>query len=495
MNPQAVRVGDTIAAIDLGSNSFHLAIARVLENRIQLLHRVKQRVQLAEGMDSKGNLAEAAMERGLACLEQFAQQLGSSQISQVRVVATYALRRAPNRKAFVKRARALLGCAIEVIPGSEEARLIYRGVAQYRELQDHSLVIDIGGGSTELVIGQGPTPLRLQSLNMGCVSYQDRFFADGKLTPKRFDKAILAAQQQLEPLQARYLSLGWQTAIGCSGTIKALALLCHPAEEPAPLAREALDALRAFIVQHGLDHPRFATLSDSRRRVLPAGLAVLLACMHSLQIETLNYCDSALREGVLAVMAGERAYPSVCAETVAAMERLHHIDTQHGQRVAHTATTLYQQTPDPQPELMQLLHWAGRLHETGLSLNFRARQRHTGYILANSNLPGFTTEQQLLLARLGRFHCKKLDTFDPTDEQLATADQQRQLLMALRLAVVWHLGRRHDLPLPGIRWQSRGYRLTLPATLAQDPLLRADLAQEQGYLAAAADPMTADIRP
>ncbi|GAA5185917.1 Ppx/GppA phosphatase family protein [Ferrimonas gelatinilytica] len=489
MNRQPVQVGDTIAAIDLGSNSFHLAIARVLENRIQLLHRVKQRVQLAEGMDEKGNLSETAMARGLNCLEQFAQQLNNSQISQVRAVATYALRRAPNRRQFLDPAHDRLGIPVAVIPGTEEARLIFRGVVQSQELKSGSLVIDIGGGSTELILGQGIEPQQLTSLNMGCVSYQSRHFPTEQPTPAQFQRAIIAARQQLEPLLSRYRSEDWTLAIGCSGTIKTLTGLCQPGDEPAPLERQSLEQLVAFIGHHGMAHPRFAGLSDSRRRVLPAGLSILLACMRSLQIEAMTFCDSALREGVLAEMGGEAPHPSVCAQTVAAMERLHHIDTRHGQRVAQSAASLYLHCPEAVPDLMQLLHWAGRLHETGLSLNFRHRHRHTGYILANSNLPGFTLEQQQLLAHLGRFHRKKLESFEPLDSQLANAGQQRQLLMALRLAVVWHLGRRHDLPLPELQWLPQGYQLILPPALADDPLLQADLLREQRELASAPQPM------
>ncbi|GAA4901250.1 Ppx/GppA phosphatase family protein [Ferrimonas pelagia] len=484
MNNQAARIGDTIAAIDLGSNSFHLAIARVLENRVQILHRVKQRVQLAEGMDDEGNLAEAAIARGLACLTQFAQHLQTSQISQIRVVATYALRRAPNRNRFVKPARKILNSRIDVIPGTEEARLIYRGVAQARQLENHNLVIDIGGGSTELVLGQGPTPILLESLDMGCVSYQDRFFADGKLSAKRFDKASLAAQQQLELLQERYTQLGWQHAIGCSGTIKAIAQLCGEPPLPGLITQDALESLCQRLSEHGLSDPRFAHLSDSRLRVLPAGLAVLLGCFRALGIDNMQFCDAALREGVIVEMSGEQPHDSVCATTVAAMERLHHIDTTHASQVAQTAVSLYQQSSQPNDELSALLGWAGRLHEVGLSLNFKGMHRHTGYILAHSNLPGFTIEQQQLLALLGRFQRKRLDDFAPLELELASAQQQQQLLMALRLAVLWHLGRRHTLPPPRVTWHSDGLTLELNPSVQTEPLLLADLQQEQQLLAA-----------
>ncbi|SHH35367.1 Ppx/GppA phosphatase family protein [Ferrimonas marina] len=481
MSIEKARIGDTIAAIDLGSNSFHLAIARVLENRVQILHRIKQRVQLAEGMDRAGNLAESAMERGLDCLAQFAQHLQSSQINQVRVVATYALRRAPNRHKFVKRANKILGTQIDVIPGREEARLIYRGVALSRELDQGNLVIDIGGGSTELIIGQGTDPVLLESLDMGCVSYQDRFFDEGKLSAKRFQRAILAAQQQLEPLLERYRNQGWQHAIGCSGTIKALTLLCHGDTE-ASLSRDDLEQLRERIIDQGLSGKGFETMSEARLRVLPAGLSVLLACFRSLKIDQLQFCDSALREGVILEMSGEQAQSSVCAETVAAMERLHHVDTHHGQQVAATARGLFSQHPEQSPECLALLGWAARLHEVGLSLNFKGMHRHTGYILGNSNLPGFTVEQQQLLAFLGRYQRKRLDECQPLVLQLASGQVQLAMLLCLRLSVLWHLGRRHDIPVPLPTWATHSLTLALPESLVSDPLLRADLLQEQQYL-------------
>ncbi|MFI3245800.1 MAG: exopolyphosphatase [Ferrimonas sp.] len=478
-------IGNTIAAIDLGSNSFHLAIARVLENRVQMLHRVKQRVQLAEGMDERGNLAEAAMERGLDCLRQFAEHLAASDINDVRIVATYALRSAPNRRRFLQQARKILDADIEVIAGTEEARLIFQGVAQAMELDKPSLLIDIGGGSTEFILGQGTKPQLMASLNMGCVSYHDRFFADGKLSNKRFDKAIVAAQQQLEPLLDRYRKHGWQQVIGCSGTIKALLSLCHNPHQPEQLTRTGLEQLKQTLVEHGHQAlPLLKDLSDSRLKVLPAGLSVLLACFYSLEIDAMSFSNAALREGVISEMADTADHNSVRAQSVAAMERLHHVDTAHGHQVAATAMHFFRSSPYHNQALEQLLGWAGQLLEVGLSMNFRGMHRHSGYILSHSNLPGFTVEQQQLLGWLGRFQRKRLDGCKTADLQLCDEDSQRHLLVSLRLAALWHIGRRHQMAMPKLSWHRNKLVLLLPNDCPNKPLLDADLTQEQEWLSA-----------
>ncbi|WP_298439870.1 exopolyphosphatase [uncultured Ferrimonas sp.] len=477
------RVGDTIAAIDLGSNSFHLAIARILENRVQMLHRIKQRVQLAQGMDQQGNLADDAIERGLDCLRQFAQHLVASDISDIRVVATYALRSAPNRQRFVQPAEQILATPVEVIAGSEEARLIFQGVAQSLELDGNSLVIDIGGGSTELIIGQGRSPKLMESVNMGCVSFHDRFFATNKLSSKGVNRAIVAAQQQLEPLLERYHRLGWQQVIGCSGTIKALQQLCSDGDQSQPLEREQLEQLRQQLIDgHPATTDALNQLPESRRKVIPAGLAVLLACFRSLELTPLRFSSAALREGVIVEMAGEQDHDSICRETVAAMERLHHVDTSHGKQVAKSASAFFKSSPCHNAPMQRLLKWAARLLEVGLSLNFRGMHRHSGYILSNSNLPGFTVEQQQLLGWLGRFQRKRLDECQPLLLQLADPLSQQHLLVSLRLAALWHLGRRHQMAMPNVHWHPNKLVLSLPFNSDEEPLLWADLEQEQRQL-------------
>ncbi|QIZ77030.1 Ppx/GppA phosphatase family protein [Ferrimonas lipolytica] len=476
------RIGDTIAAIDLGSNSFHLAIARVLENRVQMLHRVKHRVQLAEGMDSNGNLAEAAIQRGLDCIGLFAQHLETSQIEQVRVVATYALRRAPNRKAFIKKASKLLNTQVEVIAGSEEARLIFQGVAQAMELKGHSLTIDIGGGSTELIVGKGRSALLMESLDMGCVSFHDRYFSD-KLSRKQFDKAIVAAQQQLEPLLERYLKHGWQQIIGCSGTIKALCSVCNDSDLTVPLTLTQLKQLQRELINDP-QLPALTELGESRRKVIPAGLAILIACFRSLNLTEISFCSAALREGVIVEMSGDQDHNSVCRETVAAMERLHHVDTQHGELVAKTAQQLFSTSPYHKRQHQLLLKWAARLLEVGLSMNFRGMHRHTGYILDHSNLPGFTVEQQQVLGWLGRFQRKRLDECSELDLQLIDGDTLRHMLVSLRLAAIWHLGRRNQELQPSLSWHRSKLVVSLPEGQEFDTLLLADLEQEQQRLTA-----------
>ncbi len=477
------QVGDTIAAIDMGSNSFHLAIARVMENNVQILHRVKQRVSLAEGMDKSGNLSDAAMQRGLRCLAQFAQRLQESRISDLRLVATFALRQAPNRNRFLKQARLIFDQPIEVISGREEARLIFHGVSHAEELDVPTLVIDIGGGSTELIIGQDGEPFQLESLNMGCVSFQDRYFEQGKLSAKRFNKAILAAQQRLEPLLERYQQQGWQAVLGTSGTIKALAQVCLEEFGQPVIPRKSLEKLVENLAEAGhIDKMGMAYLSETRRPVLPAGLAVLLGCFRALEISEMGFCDAALREGVIFEMANRAPQPSVCQHTVEAMQRIYHVDVRHAKRVADTACHHYRAQANHEEGLEELLYWSGLLHEVGLALNSKGVQRHTGYILANSNMAGFYLEQQQLIAFLGRWHRKRLDDCEPPALELAKESQVLTLLVCLRLSVLWHLGRRHHVALPALRWEKRRVHLALPAPLLSDALLQADLEQEADHL-------------
>ena len=216
------REASKVAALDIGSNSFHLVVARIVAGSVQILHRVKQKVRLAEGLNEDNVLQGEAKQRGLDTLKIIADSLKGFEPDSVRIVATHTLRRAVNAKEFIEEALQVLPYPIEVISGTEEARLIYSGVAHTNHDAGKRLVVDIGGGSTEFIIGEGLSPLLLRSLQMGCVSYTQRFFANGELKAKAFDKAIIAAEQEMEPIEERYRRLGWQRCIGTSGTIKAI---------------------------------------------------------------------------------------------------------------------------------------------------------------------------------------------------------------------------------------------------------------------------------
>lgn len=476
--------GRILAAIDLGSNSFHLGIARAIASDIQPMHRLKQRVQLAEDSDEDGNLCPAAIDRGLECLKQFSQRLSEMQFDQIRIVATYALRQAPNRYQFIEQARAILDYPIEVIPGREEARLIFHGVCQNQVVDQPTLVIDIGGGSTELIIGQGHTPIELESLSMGCVSFQSRFFPEGKLSPKRMKRAILAAEQQLELLQQRYLRTGFEAAIGCSGTIKAIALLLNDGDLTVPINRKALQQLARQVgdCEH-VDQLPFEQLAELRRKVLPSGLAILLACFRQLEIEQMQFSEFALREGVLSELANQQSHLDIQARTIQSLQQRYQLDTRHSVRIQVSAQQLYRQFEVSKKRLGRWLEYAAALHEIGLQVNYRGIHKHGEYILSNANLSGFNTEEQSLLAFLVRWQRKKLTGCPSPPLQMLSNSQLWPLLIALRLSIMLHLGRRHHIALPQLQQQEKTLMLTFSAQLSDDDLLLADLEQEQQHLA------------
>ncbi len=473
-----------LVAVDLGSNSFHLGIARVIDGVIQPMHKVKQRVQLAENSDSKGNLSAEAMERGLACLTEFSQRLSQMHFHDIRIVATYALRSAPNRKEFIRKARKILGYPIEVIPGKEEARLIYAGVSQNQQIDNTTLVIDIGGGSTELIIGEGQTPHEMESLSMGCVSYQSRFFENGQLSHKRMKKAILTAEQQIEMLQQRYLNHQFEAAIGCSGTIKAIASIINHDDLSRSIHLEQLEQLKDAILEHdNVDTLPFPELAELRRKVLPSGLAILIACFRQLNIEQMQFSDDALREGVLSEMADGKLHHNIQAHTISYLQHRYQLDNLHSRQIHESAVNLYRQFDSKKKRLKPWLDYAANLHEIGLQINYRSIHKHGEYIINNINLPGFNLEEQQLLAFLIRWHRKKLTDCEPPLFEMLELDELWPLLISLRLSVIMHLGRRHHIPLPKLKQTGeQEITLSLDEELAQSELFIADLELEQEHL-------------
>lgn len=317
-----------LAAIDLGSNSFHLLVADYQHDRLEIVARHGEKVQLAAGLDEGGVLDEASMARGLECLSRFTPLLQGVSPDCLRIVGTNALREAINREDFIECIRAGLGHRIEVITGDEEARLIYLGAAHAladqalaRPLADRTLaepvladqapdkdhrrlVVDIGGGSTEFIIGEGFEPLTLESQHLGCVTFTRRFFADGTITDKHMRQAELAALSTLAGLRSAYLKLGWQEAIGTSGTIKAAAAVLAAGDTPGPgedvITREGMRELRRRLIElKHLDGVALEGLNPDRARVFPAGMAILGAIFEAFELESLRYADGALREGVL----------------------------------------------------------------------------------------------------------------------------------------------------------------------------------------------------
>ena len=489
----ATREVSKVAALDIGSNSFHLVVARIVAGSVQILHRVKQKVRLAEGLDANNILSEEAFERGLQSLQVVAKSLHGFEPDSVRIVATHTLRRAKNADNFIDAAKQILPYPVEVISGVEEARLIYAGVAHTSHVKGKQLVLDIGGGSTEFVIGEGFDPKLLRSLQMGCVSYTKRFFPEGKLTQKAFDKAITAAEQELEIIEDKYRALGWEQCIGTSGTIRTLYNLSQPSQDAdtkAPLTLQHLKALMKQCVMAGhSDKLDMAGLSEDRRGVIAAGLAILIAIFKALKIQDLQYNSAALREGVLYQMEDELHHSDIRSRTASSLATRYDVDTDQAGLVLETTWALFDECKKEwklkHSELRHVLGWAALLHEVGIQINSRGVQRHSAYILQHVDLPGFNQEQQLLLATLVRFHRKKIRTADLPEFHLYDNNDVVKLIALLRLGVLLNIKRQAGfLPEFGIGATKAGLELTFPdAWLDDKPVLSADLIQEQHHLA------------
>ncbi|MEI5640488.1 MULTISPECIES: Ppx/GppA phosphatase family protein [unclassified Pseudoalteromonas] len=478
----------TIAAVDLGSNSFHLVVAREVDGRLQILHKEKKRVYLAAGLDKRLNLDEAAMARAMDTLSQFATTLHGFPTESVQVVATYTLRNCKNLTEFLARAKTVFPYPINVISGQEEARLIYQGVANYEHDSHNRLVIDIGGGSTELVIGQHLTHKLLSSRNIGCVTMTKACFANGKLSAKRFKKAEIKAEQEIEVITASFLRLGWQTVIGTSGTIKTLAQLCAELTGDDTITGPALQQIKDSMIAAGhIDNIAFKSLADERKVSIAGGLAVLTALFRQLGITALRFSDYALREGLLFEMHQSDEY-DLRTRTINAFSDNYNIDKQHAVSICSTIEELVSLSK-PSWQLskndVEMLCWAAKLHEVGLAINSSGMHKHGAYIVRHSQLPGFTQAQQLQLSALVRFYRKKIK-LQELQELIACEELPHfaRCLTIFRLAILLNQKRQQEqLPKFNVIALAQTLRLDIaPEWLDSHSLFYADLEQECNYL-------------
>ncbi|MEX2475342.1 exopolyphosphatase [Marinobacter sp.] len=483
---------ELLAAIDIGSNSFHMVVARLVHGEIRTLEKMGEKVQLGAGLDASNRLTEDAQQRALACLSRFAQRLHGMPQEAVQIVGTNALRVARNAQEFMARAEEVLGYPVEIIAGREEARLIYLGVSH--TLSDDSgrrLVIDIGGGSTEFIIGERFEPQELESLHMGCVSFRNRYFADGKISRRQMDKAVTHAQQELLNIRQRFRSVGWQSSVGSSGSIKAIAsVLASLKITNGTITLDAMNELRQRLVSMG----KVEKLGDlgvraDRQSIFPAGFAILMGAFQSLQIEEMTFAEGALREGLLYDIVGRIRHEDVRERTIAALQERYHVDQAHGRAVENTAIAAWDQVADtwslrtaPDEEV---LRWACRLHEIGLTISHSQYHKHGAYLLRYSDLPGFSQQFQRDLATLVRGHRRKFSS--AIFEGLDSDDVPRltYLCVLVRLGVLIQHPRNHQEP-PAFRLHADKNRLTLEfpeGWLEQRPLTLADLENEADYLA------------
>ncbi|KAA1172456.1 exopolyphosphatase [Marinobacter salinexigens] len=481
-----------IAAIDMGSNSFHMVVARLVHGEIRTLEKMGEKVQLGAGLDQYNRLTDEAQERGLECLSRFAQRLHGMPVEAVQVVGTNALRVARNAGVFIARAEEVLGFPVEVIAGREEARLIYLGVSHtLSDDEGRRLVIDIGGGSTEFIIGQRFEPEHLESLHMGCVSFRNLYFPDGKITRRQMDKAITHAEQELLNIRKRYRSVGWQSAVGSSGSIKAIAnVLANLKITDGTVTLAGMQELRKRLVDMG----KTEKLGDlgvrpDRQSIFPAGFAILMAAFQSLEINDMEFADGALREGLLYDIVGRIRHEDVRERSISALQERYHVDQDHGAAVEATALAAWDQVADNwgirSTNDEEVLRWACRLHEIGLTISHSQYHKHGAYLLQYSDLPGFSQQFQQELATLVRGHRRKFASaiFDNVPED--DLARLRYLCVLTRLGVLLQHPRNMEEP-PAFTLKAGKNKLVVEfpeGWMDERPLTMADLKNERDYLA------------
>jgi exopolyphosphatase / guanosine-5'-triphosphate,3'-diphosphate pyrophosphatase len=475
----------TLGAVDLGSNSFHLAIGRVEGDQIFPLDSLKEAVRLGGGVSRERQLVPEVQERALETLKRFSERLAGMPREAVRAVGTNALRISKNSGAFLREAQKTLGFPIEVISGREEARLIYLGVLHSLPLStENRLVVDIGGGSTEFIIGNGARTRAMESLYMGCVTYTDRYFSEGKIGKKAMAEAELAAREEVQPITARFERIGWQQAVGSSGTAKSLAeVLVANGQDEAGITAEGLEWLKAKLIDAGeLSKVSLEGLREERIPVIAGGVAIMSAVFDELGLERMTVADGALRQGLLWDLLGRVHRADIRDVTVERFVRRYHVDQAQGARVQKLAVALLADFEAEEGHelagMARYLEWAARLHEIGISIAQGAYHKHSAYILANADMPGFSRQEQgwlsnLVLAQRGKL--AKMQAAFEDDPRLAT------LAYCLRLAVIFHRSRRSQaLPPMHASRDGKAFRLAIDeAWLAENTLVALALEAER----------------
>ena len=488
------RLPPILAAVDLGSNSFRMVIARVVNDELRPLDRLRDGVRLAACLDRDQRLTAEGKNRALRCLRKFGQRLRDFPQGSVRAVGTNTLRKARNAGDFIDQAEDALGHRIEIISGQEEARLIFLGASHsLAGGPERRLVVDIGGGSTECIAGEAFEPIRAESLYMGCVGMTLAHFPGGKITAKRMAKAETAAGLELQPIQADLRRLGWESAAGASGTVRAVAEILRLAgwSEQA-ITPEGLAKLReAIVAVDHVDRLELPGLKSDRAKVLPGGVAILSAVFESLGIERMIVASGALREGVLYDLLGRIRHEDARDRTIQRFIQQYHVDIPQARRVEGTALRLLDDIAgawqlDPE-DSRSFLAWASNLHEIGISIAHGGFHKHGAYLIGNSDMPGFSVQDQKVLSLLVRGVRRKF----PKSEfaKLPAAQKQTTLRLCVLLRLACLLNRDRSLrTLPELRLSATKRKLRLDFSagwLAAHPLTAADLQMEKAYLKAA----------
>ncbi|WP_347987015.1 exopolyphosphatase [Methylomonas sp. AM2-LC] len=482
----------SVAAVDLGSNSFHMIICSLKDGKLQVIDRLKEMVRLAAGLDHNRNLDQITQERALACLERFGQRISNFPPHSVSIVGTNTLRVAKNSLQFINKAEKALGHPIHIISGIEEARLIYQGVAHSlaSTVSNNRFVMDIGGSSTEYIIGQQDVAHTKESLNMGCVTVSQNFFKRGKISKKAFKKASLFVEQQLEPFQRKFYRSHWDEAIGASGSLKTISnVLQTSGWSDNGITMEGLEQLVAHLLKlTHYDQLLFPALSIERRPVFIGAVTIVYATFKTLNIEQMTVSDGALREGLIYDLVGRIYNHDIRSETSKMIAKRYHSDQNHAEKIKETIRYMLAQLQDSacfqdNAISLQFLEWAADLHEIGFEIAHSHFHKHSAYIIENGDLAGFSRQDQLLLSKLVRRQRKKIMLEHFADLPPPWPQDAPLMAVIFRLAALLHRNRHNPRPDFSLEIEDNTIRLKFPEQwLEQSPLTQADLEQEKYYL-------------
>jgi exopolyphosphatase/guanosine-5'-triphosphate,3'-diphosphate pyrophosphatase len=486
-----IRDGELIAAVDMGSNSFHMVVARMEHGEPRVIDRLRDTVRMAAGLRNDGTLDAEHRARALSCLARFGQRIAGLPSMRVRAVGTNTVRRLASPQTFLAAAETALGHPIEIVSGREEGRLIFLGAAHDLPVSRESrLVIDVGGGSTEFIIGRGLAPLHTESVQAGCIASTLRFFPGGKLTRKRWQRAVSDIGVLLQQFAEDYRESGWRDVYGSSGTAKAIGAVVQAMKfSDDGITPAALGSLRdALIEQEQISALKLPGLAEDRVPVIAGGVVILEAAVAALGIERMQVCESSMREGLLWDLLGRAGGSDPRTASIDALAARYGVDRAQARRVESTALQLFDQVAASwklQADVREWLSWASRVHEIGLAIAHSQHHRHGAYILRHADLAGFSRQEQQLLAAVVEMHRRKPDkaiiaALPPRHRQLA-----RSITALLRLAVLFRRARRAEsLPPMRLSASQKTLRLVLPlAWLQQHPLSEADLQQEHSPMA------------
>ncbi|MDD7805160.1 MAG: Ppx/GppA phosphatase family protein [Endozoicomonas sp. (ex Botrylloides leachii)] len=489
-NRNEVECQSLVAAIDLGSNSFHMVVASIEQNEIRPLHRLGRKVQLAAGLSKDNTISDEAMRRGLDCLEQFGQYLAEKKFRSVRIVGTNTLRNAKNRQFFLEKAQEVVPYPVEVIAGREEARLIYLGIAQTQgDDADRRLALDIGGGSTEFIIGEKFEPILLESLQMGCVTFTERYFNNGKITPERFQSAFYAAKLELLNIAKPYSKLGWIDAVGSSGSIKAISHVLQALTGSQTITLTGLNMLKNKMLHfQDLKALQIPGLRPDRHTIFPGGLAILLASFDTLAIKQARFSEGALREGILYDMLGRSQYEDVKERTIDALLSRYNVNQDDAIKRSKHALNCFEQTQKDWklgiPDDQRLLTWAARICKIGIYISHTQFHHHGAYLINHCDFLGFSSEERQSIAFLVVGHYRSIPKAEL--ESLPRHRQSTLLKLAILLRIACLLNS-VSMQVAEITYslKAQGNKLSIlfpEGWLDEHPLTRAELSKERGYL-------------